>query len=150
MRARLIHVDRGGSVAARLPLRGALVIGRDRTADLVLDAPGVSRQHARIAGGPLRYDIEDLGSANGTMWFSRWREFHADAGAAELAGRQKMIAALKRLQSVNDPQDLPGEFSSFGISGGIGSGLKSLFMSHPPLEKRIKALEASTNVVNRQ
>ena len=84
------------------------------------------------------------------MWFSRWREFHADAGAAKLAGRQKMIAALKRLQSVNDPQDLPGEFSSFGISGGIGSGLKSLFMSHPPLEKRINALEASTNVVNRQ
>jgi len=84
------------------------------------------------------------------MWFSRWREFHADAGAAELAGRQKMIAALKRLQSVNDPQDLPGEFSSFGISGGIGGGLKSLFMSHPPLEKRIKALEASTSVVNRQ
>jgi len=84
------------------------------------------------------------------MWFSRWREFHADAGAAELAGRQKMIAALKRLQSVNDPQDLPGEFSSFGISGGIGGGLKSLFMSHPPLEKRIEALEASANVVNRQ
>jgi len=84
------------------------------------------------------------------MWFSRWREFHADSGAAELAGRQKMIAALKRLQSVNDPQDLPGEFSSFGISGGIGGGLKSLFMSHPPLEKRIEALQASANVVNRQ
>jgi len=61
-----------------------------------------------------------------------------------------MISALKRLQTINDPQDLPGEFSSFGISGGIGSGLKSLFMSHPPLEKRIKALEASTNIVNRQ
>jgi len=84
------------------------------------------------------------------MWFSRWREFHADAGAAELAGRQKMIAALKRLQTVSNPQDLPGEFSSFGISGGIGGGLKSLFMSHPPLEKRIEALQASTNVVNRQ
>ena len=66
MRACLIHVDRGGSVAARLPLRGALVVGRDRTADLVLNAPGVSRQHARISGGPLRRDIEDLGSANGT------------------------------------------------------------------------------------
>jgi len=53
------------------------------------------------------------------MWFSRWREFHADQGGAELAGRHKMIAALKRLQSVNEPQDLPGEFSSFGISGGL-------------------------------
>jgi heat shock protein HtpX len=84
------------------------------------------------------------------MWFSRWREFHADAGAAKLAGNHKMIAALKRLQSVNDPQDLPGEFSSFGISGGVGSGLKSLFMSHPSLEKRIEALQASANVVNRQ
>ena len=84
------------------------------------------------------------------MWFSRWREFHADAGAAELAGRQKMIATLKRLQTVSNPQDLPGEFSSFGISGGIGGGLKSLFMSHPPLEKRIEALQASANVVNRQ
>lgn len=76
------------------------------------------------------------------MWFSRWREFHADKGSAELAGRQKMIAALKRLQSVNEPQDLPGEFASFGISGGTGGGLRSLFMSHPPLEKRIEALEA--------
>ena len=84
------------------------------------------------------------------MWFSRWREFHADAGAAELAGGHKMIAALKRLQNVNDPQDLPGEFSSFGIAGGVGGGLKSLFMTHPPLEKRIAALEASANVVNRQ
>ena len=84
------------------------------------------------------------------MWFSRRREFHADAGSAELAGRHKMIAALKRLQTVNDPQDLPGEFSSFGISGGIGGGLKALFMSHPPLEKRIEALEVSVNVVNRQ
>jgi heat shock protein HtpX len=84
------------------------------------------------------------------MWFSRRREFHADAGAAELAGNHKMIAALKRLQTVNDPQDLPGEFSSFGISGGVGGGLKSLFMSHPPLEKRIEALQASANVVNRQ
>lgn len=83
-------------------------------------------------------------------WFSRWREFHADAGGANLAGSHKMIAALKRLQTVNDPQDLPGEFSSFGISGGIGGGFKKLFMTHPPLEKRIAALEAATNVVNRQ
>ncbi len=83
-------------------------------------------------------------------WFSRWREFHADAGGAELAGSHKMIAALKRLQTVNDPQDLPGEFSSFGISGGVGSGLKKLFMTHPTLNERIAALEAATNVVNRQ
>ena len=77
------------------------------------------------------------------MWFSRQREFRADAGGASLAGREKMIAALQRLQmSVNQPH-LPDQLSAFGISGGIGSGLKSLFMSHPPLEERIAALRES-------
>ncbi|MEM8843422.1 MAG: protease HtpX [Pseudomonadota bacterium] len=74
-------------------------------------------------------------------WFSRKREFRADAGGASLAGKQKMISALRRLQSVHEPQDLPGEMAAFGISGGIASGLKSLLMSHPPLEQRIAALE---------
>jgi len=77
------------------------------------------------------------------MWFSRQREFRADAGGANLAGREKMIAALQRLQkSVNQPH-LPDQLSAFGISGGISSGLKSLFMSHPPLEERIAALRES-------
>lgn len=76
------------------------------------------------------------------MWFSRRREFRADAGGATLAGRQKMIAALQALQRAHEPQDLPGEFAAFGISGGIGSGIKKLFMSHPPLEERILALRA--------
>ncbi len=84
------------------------------------------------------------------MWFSRWREFRADAGAGELVGKQKMIAALKRLQMGSDPQDLPGEFSSFGISGSGGGRFKNLFMSHPPLEKRIEALEVAGSIVNRQ
>lgn len=75
------------------------------------------------------------------MWFSRWREFHADDGGARLAGRDKMIAALRRLQMVHEPQDLPGEFAAFGISGGLGGGLKKWFMSHPPLEERIAALQ---------
>ncbi len=75
------------------------------------------------------------------MWFSRYREFHADAGGAKLAGRDKMIGALQALQRQHEPQDLPaGEFAAFGISGGIGSGLRALFMSHPPLEQRIAAL----------
>jgi heat shock protein HtpX len=72
------------------------------------------------------------------MWFSRWREYRADAGGANLAGRQKMIAALRRLQTVNDPQPLPDEMAAFGISGG---GLKAIFSSHPPLEDRIAALQ---------
>jgi len=72
------------------------------------------------------------------MWFSRYREFHADAGGAHLAGRQKMIDALRALQRAHDPQDLPGGMAAFGINGG---GFSRLFMSHPPLEERIAALQ---------
>jgi heat shock protein HtpX len=75
------------------------------------------------------------------MWFSRQREFRADAGGADLAGRQKMIAALQRLQQAHEPQDLPGQLAAFGINGGLGQGLRKLFMSHPPLSERIAALE---------
>jgi heat shock protein HtpX len=72
------------------------------------------------------------------MWFSRHREFHADAGGAHLAGRQKMIGALRALQRVNDPEPLPGGMAAFGITGG---GMSRLLMSHPPLEERIAALQ---------
>jgi heat shock protein HtpX len=72
------------------------------------------------------------------MWFSRWREYRADAGGAHLAGRAKMVSALRRLQGVKDPQPLPDEMAAFGISG---AGLKELFASHPPLQDRIAALE---------
>ena len=75
------------------------------------------------------------------MWFSRYREFHADKGGAELAGREKMIAALRRLQQAGQPEDLPGEMAAFGISGKIGEGLNRLRMTHPPLEERIAALQ---------
>ena len=78
------------------------------------------------------------------MWFSRRREFRADEGGARLAGRQKMADALRALKRVSEPEDLPGEFAAFGISGGMGGGLKKLFMSHPPLDERIAALEAGT------
>jgi len=74
------------------------------------------------------------------MWFSRRREFRADHGGATLAGRQKMVSALRALQR-GAKEDLPGEFAAFGISGGMGHGLKRLFLSHPPLEERIAALE---------
>ena len=76
------------------------------------------------------------------MWFSRRREFRADAGGASLAGRFKMIGALQALQRSQQPRDLPGQLAAFGISGGVGDGLKKLFMSHPPLEQRIAALQA--------
>ena len=77
------------------------------------------------------------------MWFSRHREFRADSGGASLAGRGKMIRALQALQRAHEPRDLPGEFAAFGISGGLGAGIKKLFMSHPPLEQRIAALRAA-------
>ena len=78
------------------------------------------------------------------MWFSRRREFKADVGGASLAGRGKMIGALQALQRQHEPHDLPGEFAAFGISGGLGSGFKKLFMSHPPLDERIAALQSSS------
>lgn len=72
------------------------------------------------------------------MWFSRYREFRADAGGANLAGRQKMINALRALQRSHEQPQLPGELAAFGINGG---GVQRLFMSHPPLEERIEALQ---------
>ncbi len=74
------------------------------------------------------------------MWFSRHREFRADVGGAELAGRAKMIAALERLAQTYGQSTLPKQVAAFGISGGVGSGLKKLLMSHPPLDERIAAL----------
>ena len=77
------------------------------------------------------------------MWFSRYREYRADAGGASLTSRRQMASALRALQRVHEPQDLPsGEFAAFGVSGRIGEGFMALFRSHPPLEKRIAALES--------
>ncbi len=73
------------------------------------------------------------------MWFSRQREFRADSGGATLAGRQSMISALERLRQAHPPA-LPDKMAAFGITGGLGNGLKRLFMTHPPLEERIAAL----------
>ena len=76
------------------------------------------------------------------MWFSRKREFRADYGGAHLAGKQNMIAALQRLNSLH-PAPLPEKMAAFGIAGGGGAGIKRLFMTHPPLEERIAALKAA-------
>jgi heat shock protein HtpX len=73
------------------------------------------------------------------MWFSRYREFRADTGGARLAGREKMIAALQRLQASYGHSHLPEQVKSFGITPGK-AGISRLFMSHPPLEERIAAL----------
>lgn len=76
------------------------------------------------------------------MGFSRRREFHADAGGARLAGTSSMVAALERLKSGTEQAHLPRQMDAFGISGGIGHGLSRLFLSHPPLDERIAALQA--------
>ena len=82
------------------------------------------------------------------MWFSRRREFVADSGGAQLAGAGKMIAALESLQrSAQEYEPLPDQMKSFGITGKpSASGLKLLFMTHPPLEDRIAALKRSAGM----
>jgi heat shock protein HtpX len=76
------------------------------------------------------------------MWFSRWREYRADAAGASLAGNPAMIDALARLRSEQAlPQDMPGELTAFGISEQLKKGASRLLSSHPPLEERIRALQ---------
>lgn len=75
-----------------------------------------------------------------TMWFSRYREYHADAGSAKLVGCEKMISALQRLKSSYEPQEA-SSMMAFCINGKSKS-LSELFMSHPPLDKRIDALRS--------
>jgi heat shock protein HtpX len=76
-------------------------------------------------------------------WFSRQREFRADAGGAHLAGKRKMIAALERLKAGQGQSSLPEQVATFGISG---KGARAMFMTHPPLEERIAALQAASAV----
>jgi heat shock protein HtpX len=73
--------------------------------------------------------------------FSRWREFRADAAGAQFAGRGAMISALQRLKGNHGESTLPQTIAAFGISGPLADGFKRLFMSHPPLDERIAALQ---------
>ncbi|WP_291971545.1 protease HtpX [Candidatus Symbiopectobacterium sp.] len=123
----------------------------------------ISRLIAQVASGFLSGNRDDGESSNGnplvyfavatvlelvfgilasiiTMWFSRYREFHADAGSAKLVGREKMIAALQRLKTSYEPQE-EGSMMAFCINGKSKS-FSELFMSHPPLDKRIEALRS--------
>ncbi|EKN3888124.1 protease HtpX [Yersinia enterocolitica] len=123
----------------------------------------ISRLIAQVAAGFLSGDRDNEGSSSGnpmvyfavsmvlelvfgilasiiTMWFSRHREFHADAGSARLVGREKMIAALQRLKISYEPQEA-GSMMAFCINGKSKS-FSELFMSHPPLDKRIEALRS--------
>ena len=79
------------------------------------------------------------------MWFSRQREYRADFGGGQLAGNQKMIAALKRLKAQYEPSALPKSIAALGISGEQGMGLKELFSTHPSLDDRIARLQQHSN-----
>jgi heat shock protein HtpX len=79
------------------------------------------------------------------MWFSRQREYRADFGGGQLAGKQKMIAALQRLKTQYEASALPKSIAALGISGEQGIGLKELFSTHPSLDDRIARLQQSTN-----
>lgn len=77
------------------------------------------------------------------FWFSRWREFRADAAGAQLAGREEMIGALQKLQAevqAHVPNQMPDTLTAFGISSGWKQHAMRLFMTHPPLQERIDAL----------
>ncbi|WP_369788456.1 protease HtpX [Rouxiella sp. WC2420] len=123
----------------------------------------ISRILAQIAAGFMSGDREGENNSNGnplvyfavsmvlelvfgivasiiTMWFSRHREFYADAGSAKLVGREKMIAALQRLKTSHEPQEA-GSMMALCING-KSKTFSELFMSHPPLDKRIEALRS--------
>jgi len=82
-------------------------------------------------------------------WFSRRREFRADAGGADLAGARSMIGALEALKRAHSPSRLPESMAAFGINGERAKAMQKLFMSHPPLDERIAALEQRTASLGR-
>ena len=81
------------------------------------------------------------------MWFSRKREFRADAAGALLASPQAMVGALEALKRAQHPEGLPQQMAAFGINSGVPSGFKRLFMSHPPLDERIDPLKRQHGLI---
>lgn len=151
----ITHVANGDMVTMTL-IQGVInsfVLFLSRILAFVLSQALRSRDDRDSGGGALQYllamvfqiVLSILGSLV-VFWFSRWREFRADAGGARLAGRQNMIDALRALQRVHDPEAIQAQsqqhpaFQSLKISGPTG-GIARLFASHPPLEERIARLE---------
>jgi len=140
------HVANGDMVTMAL-IQGVLntfVIFLARTVGRIIDS---MLSGGRDGPGPFYYLIVvvldvvfGLLASIVAMWFSRWREFRADAGGARLAGTGKMISALERLAANHGQTTLPSQIRAFGISGAVAHGFKRLFMSHPPLAERIAAL----------
>jgi len=145
------HVANGDMVTMAL-IQGVLntfVIVLSRVVGRVID--GFISGNRESSGGGIGYFITvlvldivfGLFASMIAMAFSRHREFRADAGGADLAGREKMVAALRRLSQNHGQSSLPSQIQAFGISGAVGHGMRRLMMSHPPLEERIAALQRS-------
>ena len=146
------HVANGDMVTLAL-IQGVVntfVIFLSRAIGSVIDSAmrGSGAQDQRSGTGPFYFVIVlALQLALGllanivVMWFSRQREFRADAGGAKLAGTPSMIGALERLEAQAGAV-LPGQFKAFGIDGDVAQGLRRLFMSHPPIPERIAALRS--------
>ncbi len=146
------HISNGDMVTLAL-IQGVVntfVIFLSRVIGTLLDsALGGSRDGERRGPGPFYFIfvivlqlVLGVLANMVVMWFSRQREFRADAGGARLAGTGNMIGALERLEAQHEAA-LPGQMAAFGISGPFRQGLARLFMSHPPIPERIAALRAS-------
>lgn len=147
----ITHVSNGDMVTLAL-IQGVVntfVIFLSRAIGSVLDSALRGSQEQRRGPGPFYFLIVIvlqivLGILANivVMWFSRQREFRADAGGAKLAGTPNMIGALERLETQQGAA-LPGQLAAFGISGHFAQGLQRLFMSHPLIPERIAALRRS-------
>src|SRR5262245_29065898 len=141
------HIANGDMVTLTL-IQGVLntfVIFLSRVAGFVVDRVLLKNERGYGVGYYVTSIVAQLvlgvAAAMIVAWFSRQREFRADAGGAGLAGREKMIAALDRLKLNQEQTTLPAQVQAFGISG--GGGFTALFRSHPPLDERIAALRAA-------
>ena len=141
------HVANGDMVTMSL-LQGVLntfVIFLSRVVAMIVDSAlgGRDRQGRGIGYFVTYIALEivfGIAAMVVIMSFSRWREYRADRGGAQLAGRDDMIAALRRLESLNTPSGLPENLAAFGIKGDRAR-LFGLLSSHPPIEKRIEELQ---------
>lgn len=149
------HIANGDMVTMTLVqgVVNAFVLFLSRVLAFAISAALRSRDDREGPGGAFQFLLvfvfQIVFGILGSMvvaWFSRWREFRADAGGASLAGRENMVSALRALQRMYDPQIAAVEahhsqaFQSMKISGG-GRGLMALFATHPPLEVRIARLQ---------
>jgi len=147
----ITHVSNGDMVTLAL-IQGVLntfVMFLARVIGGVVDGAMQGNRDGESRGGGIGYflivmllqTVLGVGATIIVMWFSRWREFRADAGGAKLGGRNAMISALQTLSGNHGEAALPKQFQAFGISD--GGGISRLFMSHPPIEERIAALRAA-------